>query len=96
MTNTAPRPIVKGDRFQSNDPRDNGRVVEVIEERGIAPEIEAAINRFRGLEGRELRRQKATYFAIKTEAHPTNPDAIGNVSRISEHGLRTRFTRISR
>lgn len=91
-----PRPIVKGDRFQSNDPRDSGRVVEVIEERGIAPEISEAIARYRDTKARELRRQKATYFAIRTEAHPTNPDAIGNVSRISEHGLRTRFTRISR
>lgn len=35
-------------------------------------------------------------FRVRTEAHPRNPDAVGNVSRVSDHTLRTNYKRVSR
>lgn len=36
------------------------------------------------------------YFLAETEAHPKNPDAVGNRSRISGYSLSRRFRKISR
>lgn len=104
------RPIEVGDRFETRDSRDAGRVVEVVEARGISGrgerQIELARARYRGrattdwgelvTDAVEFIRQGYTYFSIRTEAHPRNPDALGNVSRISERTLRTKYRRVSR
>lgn len=74
------RAIEVGDRFESRDSRDRGRVVEVID-----------ILQRRYWGGEWLR-----YFHLKTEAHPNNPTAVGTVSRINERSLETRYRRISR
>lgn len=75
------RPIEVGDRFETKDKRDGGRVVEVI----------AYVDgpRFTG----DMRGRR---FRVQTESHPKNPDAIGNVSRVSERTLRTKYERVSR
>lgn len=36
------------------------------------------------------------HWYVKTEAHPRNPEAVGNVSRVSESTLRERYKRVSR
>lgn len=95
MTSQQERPIVVGDRFESLDARDEGRVVEVVEAFGIAPDDSAALER-EPAKTRDETRMRVTDFHVRTEAHPKNPDAIGNVSRVSEWTLRTGYKRVSR
>ncbi|MFF2493229.1 hypothetical protein [Agromyces sp. NPDC058064] len=105
------QPIKVGDRFQTKDKRDEGRVVEVLEARGLSTagrQHVELLERKRALGAKtthwgwpiddaiEDARQGYTYFAVRTEAHPRNPDALGNVSRISERTLRAKYRRISR
>lgn len=71
-------PVGPGDRFESKDSRDRGRVVEVVELAGTYP-----------LTGERR-------WRVRTEAHPLNPYAVGNVSNVSESGLLGRYRRISR
>lgn len=75
------RPIEVGNRFETLDERDAGRVVEVIEH--------VSGPRFIG-------DQRGDVFRTRTEAQPKNPEAVGNVQRISERTLRTKYRRISR
>ena len=91
------RLIEVGDRFESKDRRDKGRVVEVIEELGLK-ESAAAHPARRVYPDAHIRRvaERRTYFHVRTEAHPKNPDAVGHVSRVSERTLRTRYERVSR
>lgn len=75
------RPIEVGDRFESRDKRDAGRVVEVTE----------------FLSGpRYAGDPKGSIFRTVTEASPKNPQAVGNVQRVSERTLRGKYERISR
>lgn len=100
------RPIEVGDRFESRDKRDAGRVVEVIEAiPGLASERESRLDRAKRLASNwggavagheEWLRQRETRFRIRTEAHPKNPDAIGNVSNVHEGTLRAKYRRVSR
>ena len=98
------RPIEVGDRFETRDKRDAGRVVEVIEaleDKDAATRPERAARNARSwgstpAEVEEWMRKSETYFRIQTEAHPRNPDALGNVSRISELTLRAKYSRVSR
>lgn len=81
MSKRDERPIEVGDRFETRDERDAGRVVEVIEV----------------LSGpRYVGDVKGWIFRTVTEASPKNPDAVGNVQRISEHTLRAKYKRVSR
>ena len=91
------RPIEVGDRFETKDGRDVGRVVEVTEALGLS---ESATRHLAQVgvssDHAERVRLRKTFFRVSTEAHPRNPDAIGNVSRVSEKTLRTKYRRISR
>lgn len=75
------RPIEVGDRFETLDDRDAGRVVEITQ----------------FVDGpRYPSDPRGSRWYAKTEANPKNPDAVGNVSRISERTLRAKYRRISR
>lgn len=95
------RPIEVGDRFETLDGRDEGRVVEVIRDIGLiksAAEHIARIDPDADGAGEHIERvrERKTYFYVRTEAHPRNPDAIGNVSRVSERTLHKKYRRVSR
>lgn len=75
------KPIEVGDRFETLDERDAGRVVEVIEV--------VAQPRWDG-------DAKGTIFRTRTEASPKNLDALGHLQKISERTLRKKYRRISR
>ncbi|RKT33636.1 hypothetical protein DEU34_2239 [Microbacterium sp. AG1240] len=75
------RPIEIGDRFETEDDRDAGRVVEVIEV--------VSGPRYAG-------DPKGSIFRTVTEASPKNPQAVGNVQRVSERTLRGKYVRVSR
>lgn len=104
MSKRDERPIEVGDRFETRDRRDEGRVVEVV----VAhPDERFSDRHYRALrnaaawgmtveEVEQWLREGEVRFNIRTEAHPRNPDAIGNVSRISERTLRTKYKRVSR
>lgn len=97
---SAERKIEKGDRFETLEGRDAGRVVEVVETLGLLPSAERHIRLIVARGGSEAHvervRARRTYFRVRTEAHPKNADAIGNVSRVSERTLRRRYRRVSR
>lgn len=109
MTNDA-TPIEVGDRFESKDRRDGGRVVEVREARGLSPagvrQIELFNARNKGNrntswgysvdDARDHLRQRYTFFYVQTETHPNNPSAVGRHSQVHEMTLRTKYRRISR
>lgn len=76
------RPIEVGDRFESEDPREEGRVIQIRERRSA---------KF-GMYGSG----GSPRWQVQTEAHPKNPEVIGRKSVISEHTLRRRWKRISR
>lgn len=94
------RPIEVGDRFETLDGRDAGRVVEVVEALGLNPSAAAHIARLRSSEEVSDHvarvRERKTFYRVSTESHPKNPDAIGNVSRVSERTIRLKYQRISR
>jgi hypothetical protein len=81
-----------GDRFETTDSRDEGRVIEIDEvihydqagwqydDNGFITEVVTPKVRYR----------------VHSEANPKNPDAVGRRSTISEHGLETRYRKISR
>lgn len=97
--------ITVGDRFETKDWRDEGRVVEVVEIL-IDPVNEASrpdrARLFAGQWGskptevEEWLRAGETRFRVRTEAHPKNPAAVGNVSRISERTLNAKYRKVSR
>jgi hypothetical protein len=98
------RPIEVGDRFETRDKRDAGRVIEVIEalehkDAGTLPERAARNAAAWGVdvaETEEWMRQAETRFRTRTETHPRNPSAVGNVSSVAEYTLRKNYRRISR
>lgn len=98
------RPIEVGDRFETRDKRNAGRVVEVIEAlpvlgdetRAERSERVAILWCMKPDDVDEWLRQRETRFRIRTEAHPRNPDAVGKVSDVHEATLRTDFRRVSR
>lgn len=101
------RAIEEGDRFITKDRRDVGRTVEVVEALPTDLQIEStrrerAERNSRAWGGwdvdsaEEWLRQRETYYRIRTEVHPHNPDAVGNVSRVHEGTLRTKYKRVSR
>jgi hypothetical protein len=102
------RPIEVGDRFESKDRRDGGRIVEVVESLGLSDHGEARMARARSVghvpswsnmtftEFLDWIRAGETNFRIKTEVHPNNPSAVGRTIRIQENTLREKFTRVSR
>lgn len=95
------RPIKVGDRFETLDGRDAGRVVEVTEVRGLSASAKAHLaNVDTSTESGAAHAARVvarrTFFTVQTESHPKNPDAVGNVSRVSENTLRTKYRRVSR
>ena len=94
-------PIKVGDRFEDEDARNKGRVVEVIDTFGVKESTTKFLESYHAKYGtvhpQEAKiLQKGTLFHIRTEVHPKNPDAVGRVSRISEYRLRNHFERVSR
>jgi hypothetical protein len=97
--------IQVGDRFETKDWRDEGRIVEVVEviidkaQEASRPE---RAERFAAQWGSkpgevsEWLRAGETRFRVRTEAHPKNPSAVGNVSRISERTLHAKYRKVSR
>lgn len=102
------RPIEVGDRFESKDKRDGGRIVEVVESLGLSEYGARRMSRIKEAgkvpawtswtfpEYVEWARQGDTHFRIKTEVHPKNPSAVGRTIRIQENTLREKFKRVSR
>jgi hypothetical protein len=104
------QPIEVGDRFESKDKRDGGRIVEVVEERGLSGQgerqLELARQRYRGVsttswgtpvaDALEDIRKRYTFFTIRTEVHPKNPSAVGRNVKVHEGTLRTKYRRVSR
>jgi hypothetical protein len=86
---TEKQPIEVGDRFLSKDKRDGGRIVEVI----AALPVDAW---YSNPHVSEYTRQGGTRFKVRTEVNPSNPTAVGHVSRTSERTLRTGYKRVSR
>lgn len=94
MTDNKPGAVSVGDRYETTDKRDEGRVVEVTQALGIPESIATHIANLLAKPQSERRdaeiarvRARRTYYLVRTEAHPKNPDAIGNVSRVSEKSL---------
>lgn len=104
MTKRDTRPIEVGDRFETRDMRDAGRVVEIVtaHEDTKAGDRRARAQRMHVAWGmsvdevEQFLREGEVSFHARTEAHPRNPEAVGNVSRISERTLRDKFKRVSR
>lgn len=98
-----------GDRFESKDSRDRGRIVEVTEARGLsgygANLVAEETHHYRGVEVTDygmpvadyldLLRAGETFYTVRTEVHPNRPTAVGNVSRVSERTLRDRYRKVS-
>lgn len=89
------QPIEVGDRFITRESRDAGRVVEVTEALGLTAWGASHIGRMGEAVAEDFRRRQ-TRFRIRTEAHPRNPEAVGNVSQVSEKTLRVKYKRVSR
>ncbi|WP_425837035.1 hypothetical protein [Microbacterium sp. PA5] len=102
----ATRPVQVGDRFATKDNRDAGRVIEVVEALPTDSKIsstrrERAMRLFNAWGGNadeheEWLRKRETRFRVRTEAHPLNPSAVGNVSSMHEGTLAAKYRRISR
>lgn len=74
-----------GERYESTDSRDGGRVVEVIDQ--VLDD-----------DGFEYVKPNGDYvFHVRTEVNPNNPSAVGNVSRVSERTLQgSHYRKVSR
>lgn len=77
-----------GDRFETRDSRDEGKIVEIIEVLQYPREVWYQDGTSETLFG--------TRYRIKTEVNPKNPSAVGRRSHIAEHTLETRYRKISR
>lgn len=107
MTTKNTRPIEVGDRFETRDSRDAGRIVEVVELLGLSERGASRIARIQGerespvygisnAERIDWYRQRETHYRIRTEVHPRNPDAVGRAIRVQENTLREKYKRVSR
>ncbi|MDF2899678.1 MAG: hypothetical protein K0Q46_6464 [Rhodococcus erythropolis] len=107
MMKKADRPIEVGDRFETRDKRDDGKLVEVVVADGLnavgrdrMARIEAGPERDRygttKAQRLEWTRQRYTTYRIRTEVHPNNPSAVGRRVKIQENTLREKYKRVSR
>lgn len=108
MSKRDTRPIEVGDRFETRDARDAGRIVEVDELLGVADANQRCIDELLQPGARvpswavdideavEYHRLSGTRFRIRTEVHPRNPSAEGTVRIANERTLRTKYKRVSR
>jgi hypothetical protein len=103
MTRT-PRPIEKGDRFESQDTRDAGRIIKVVETVvdvvGDMPAEPVSIPS-PGLPDDVIPDpvlETEREYLVEVTVHPDNPDAVGHTYRIGEATLRNRkhYRRVSR
>lgn len=97
-----------GDRYETKDSRDAGRVVEVIEVRGLSSqgrrliELASAQNRTITAWGEpiedhlEYLRKSYTFYVIRSETNPKNPSAVGRKSTVHEGTLATKYKKVSR
>lgn len=100
------RPIVVGDRFETRDKRDAGKVVEVVRADGLnavgrdrIARINGGPERYYGVtkaDRAEWTRERYTIYRIRTEVHPNNPSAVGRTVRVQENTLRDKYKRVSR
>ncbi|WP_405375953.1 MULTISPECIES: hypothetical protein [unclassified Microbacterium] len=106
MTRNDTRPIEVGDRFETRDSRDAGRIVEVIEVLGLdqcgrdriakvnaGPDVVCGRTK---QERTEYHRLRNTHYRIRTEVHPRNPEAVGRRVKVQESTLRDKYNRVSR
>lgn len=92
---TATDTIKVKDLFEQTVGRAAGRQVRVIRKVGLTPAALQHIERMKAMhpasadrdEHVETVRQRRTYYYVKTETHPLNPDTVGRVSRVSEQSL---------
>lgn len=82
----------EGDRFETLDSRDAGRIIEIdevieYEQPGVIYHDNDTLE--------EVVLQKVRY-RVHSEANPKNPNHIGRRSSVSEEGLTTRYKKISR
>lgn len=100
-------PIRVGDRFESRDKRDAGRVVEVVEELPVPSWVTARVATIlagpeRRMTGEtresaaEWHRQRGTRFLVRSVVNPLNPAAVGRSYRVQENTLREKFRRVPR
>lgn len=80
------RPIEPGDRFESQDTRDEGRVIKVLE---------TVVDR---VDGTDEAAETERVYRVQVQVHPDNPDAVGHEYTIGETTLRntTHYRRVSR
>lgn len=106
MSKRDDRPIEVGDRFETRDHRDDGKVVEVVQADGLNSFGRDRIARIHGGPERdgygitkadraEWTRERYTTFRIRTEVHPNNPSAVGRTVRVQENTLRDKYKRVS-
>lgn len=81
-----------GDRFETKDSRDTGRVIEIDEVvewdgTGYIYNDDDTVT--------EVKVPKVSY-RVHSEANPKNPEAVGRRSTVSENTLDNRYTKISR
>lgn len=78
MTNQQERPIVVGDRFETKDGRDKGRVVEVIAELGLSDSAAEHLAK-RLYPDAHIRRveERKTFFHVRTEARACGAPVLG-------------------
>lgn len=106
MSKRDTRPIEVGDRFETRDARDEGKVVEVVKVEGLSADGRAQITRAESGPARhygitreqhiEWIRERYTTYRIRTEVHPNNPSAVGRTVRAQENTLREKYKRVSR
>lgn len=82
------------DQFEQIEGRAAGRRVRVIRTIGLTPSALQHIESMKAKPESPERdahiqsvRQRRTYYYVKIESHPTNENAVGRVSRVSEHSL---------
>ena len=96
MSKRDTRPIEVGDRFETRDARDGGKVVEVVKVEGLSREGLNRLGRVVSAARDRWVREHYTTYRIRTEVHPNNPGAVGRTVRVQENTLRDKYKRVSR
>lgn len=93
------------DEYEQIVGRAAGRRVRVIRRAGLTP---SALRHIQDMKAKpesperdahiESVRQRRTYFYVKIESHPLNENAVGRVTRVTEHSLvaSARYKKVSK
>ncbi|QYF98478.1 hypothetical protein [Microbacterium sp. PAMC21962] len=106
MSKKEHRPIQVGDRFETRDRRDAGRIVEVVEALGIRDRGRQRLARIEAgpdvtcwgeAKADLLRwvREQETIYRIRTITNPRVPHATGRHVKVQENTLRAKYKRVS-